>query len=830
MGWLPGGNATTPRDTFHQLSPSAKPSAHSASAHVISSFRCTLPAIVLGALLFGNLLLFSANPRLWPACPPDRDAVDALVLAGLQPRGASGGGGGGGATGGRALQPSVSLVVERPANDAGAAGGESGAAGEATEWWRKKDSAYSPTGGKGGGGTPPLAYGILSAKNDSARAARLLLAIYHPLNHYAARVDIDDPEETLALKTKIAAHPALSRRANIVVIPDPEVVTYQGSTLLSATLRLAHVHIASGVQWDWFINLSAADYPLMSQDDALSRPLLHISPPHPPHPPHPTHRTHPPQPPSPPSPPSLRNPLTSPSPPNSLSLSSPRSNPLIPLTLLTISHLTLTPSSPDMLYLFPLLLIPSACAQTCSISSRTWIAASLSWTQRRAPIRVSRRLASYDYRQRAVNLDRELFLPQPPTLPTLSPHPYPLNFLLACYRAVKQDRAHREHTLPILLPPLPHNSPLTPLLPPPAPPTLIPHPYPFSALLSSYRQRAVNLDRALFQAHRGHKLFYSLRNPPSFLPPYVPSPTSYRQRAVNLDRALFQAHRGHKLMWDVRPAATRFHVFMVGSAYSPSFPIHTSTLRSLQLDQGVLRPSQAAMSALTVNLSSRLAPIASYWLVIPLPSPSLPSPPLPSPPLHSAPLHSTPLLSPPLPSPHSALQAATDGPPPLPILPHSVCFVLTCHLFHAPFTFLLLQLDQGIVSLFALRPMGARHLNPPLLPQKPTTRPSSTNSYGSPPLKSSSSPSTPLTPLQAATGSRRLVPSCDTSYGSPSSPLYGSSPPAPYMPCPIPPRPPHRTRSRLQLDQGVAPLPARRFMVAHQLNSRLYLSPLHSVA
>ncbi|CAI5944642.1 unnamed protein product [Closterium sp. NIES-65] len=264
MGWLPEGNATSPRDPFHQLSPSAKPSAHSASAHVISAFRCTLPAIVLGALLFGNLLLFSANPRLWPACPPDRDAVDALVLAGLQPGGASSGGG---LQAVGTLQPSVSVVVERPAGGAGAAGGESAAAGEVAEWWREKDSAYSPIGGKGGGGTPRLAYGILGAKNDSARVVRLLLAIYHPLNHYA--VHIDDPEETLALKTKIAAHPALSSRANVVVIPDPEVVTYQGSTLLSATLRLAHVHIASGAQWDWFINLSAADYPLMSQDDML---------------------------------------------------------------------------------------------------------------------------------------------------------------------------------------------------------------------------------------------------------------------------------------------------------------------------------------------------------------------------------------------------------------------------------------------------------------------------------------------------------------------------------------------------------------------------------
>ncbi|CAI6009241.1 unnamed protein product [Closterium sp. NIES-65] len=206
-------------------------------------------------------------------------------------------------------------------------------------------------------------------------------------------------------------------------------------------------------------------------------------------------------------------------------------------------------------------------------------------------------------------------------LPLLSPqpshNPLPPPSLCLPAASMKQDRAHREHTLPILLPPLPHNSPLTPLLPPPAPPptppTLIPHPYLFSALLASYRQRAVNLDRAF-----------------------------YRQRAVNLDRALFQAHRGHKLMRDVRPAVTRFHVFM------------------------------------------------------------------------------------------------------------------------------------GIASLLELRPMGARHLNPPLLPQKPTTRPSSANSYESPPLKSSSSPST--APLPALLSPPQLA--------------------------------------RLQLDQGVSSLPAIRPMGA----------------
>ncbi|CAI6009239.1 unnamed protein product [Closterium sp. NIES-65] len=73
-----------------------------------------------------------------------------------------------------------------------------------------------------------------------------------------------------------------------------------------------------------------------------------------------------------------------------------------------------------------------------------------------------------------------------------------------------------------------------------------------------YQQRAVNLDRELFLS-KFPTLLHTHYHPHT---PFLPLPTSYRQRAVNLDRALFQEHKGHKLMRDVRPAATRFHVFM----------------------------------------------------------------------------------------------------------------------------------------------------------------------------------------------------------------------------------------------------------------------------
>ncbi|CAI5526665.1 unnamed protein product, partial [Closterium sp. Naga37s-1] len=120
--------------------------------------------------------------------------------------------------------------------------------------------------------------------------------------------------------------------------------------------------------------------------------------------------------------------------------------------------------------------------------------------------------------------------------------------------------------------------------------------------LVRYCQRAVNLDRALFQGTEGTGSLYSLPTPNSpflhhphkplfpFPPLSLPLQLPYRQRAVNLDRALFQAHRGHKLMRDVRPAATRFHhatyTFNAPSLFPA--PLPAARTPSRLLDQGAV--------------------------------------------------------------------------------------------------------------------------------------------------------------------------------------------------------------------------------------------------
>ncbi|KAL3510635.1 hypothetical protein ACH5RR_030036 [Cinchona calisaya] len=62
--------------------------------------------------------------------------------------------------------------------------------------------------------------------------------------------------------------PAIRAFGNVDVVgkkPDP--VTYMGSSNIVAVLRAAAILLKVDSGWDWFITLSAMDYPLITQDD-----------------------------------------------------------------------------------------------------------------------------------------------------------------------------------------------------------------------------------------------------------------------------------------------------------------------------------------------------------------------------------------------------------------------------------------------------------------------------------------------------------------------------------------------------------------------------------
>ncbi|KAM7488379.1 hypothetical protein LguiB_025863 [Lonicera macranthoides] len=121
--------------------------------------------------------------------------------------------------------------------------------------------------------TPPsLAYLISGSANNSGRILRLLYSVYHPKNHYLLHLDLSAPQtdrDFLALT--VQSVPLFRAAQNVNVIGKADFAYKKLSSSVSSILHGASLLLRLSDNWDWFINLSAADYPLVTQDD-----LLHI--------------------------------------------------------------------------------------------------------------------------------------------------------------------------------------------------------------------------------------------------------------------------------------------------------------------------------------------------------------------------------------------------------------------------------------------------------------------------------------------------------------------------------------------------------------------------
>ncbi|XP_014492751.1 beta-glucuronosyltransferase GlcAT14A [Vigna radiata var. radiata] len=117
---------------------------------------------------------------------------------------------------------------------------------------------------------PRFAYLISGSKTDLDKLWRTLLALYHPLNHYIVHLDLESPLEVrLELASRIEKQPIFSEVGNVFMIQKANMVTYRGPTMISHTLHACAILLKRTKDWDWFINLSASDYPLVTQDDLL---------------------------------------------------------------------------------------------------------------------------------------------------------------------------------------------------------------------------------------------------------------------------------------------------------------------------------------------------------------------------------------------------------------------------------------------------------------------------------------------------------------------------------------------------------------------------------
>ncbi|KAM3405616.1 hypothetical protein ACQJBY_008240 [Aegilops geniculata] len=116
---------------------------------------------------------------------------------------------------------------------------------------------------------PCFAYLVSGSAGEAGRLRRCLLALYHPRNHYILHLDAEAPvSERTELAAFVAEHPVLAAVGNVRELQKPN---HQGSiTMVTTTLHAAANFLhGPGADWDWFINLSASDYPLVTQDDLM---------------------------------------------------------------------------------------------------------------------------------------------------------------------------------------------------------------------------------------------------------------------------------------------------------------------------------------------------------------------------------------------------------------------------------------------------------------------------------------------------------------------------------------------------------------------------------
>ena len=142
----------------------------------------------------------------------------------------------------------------------------------------------APTPPSPAAGSPPrIAFLISGSAGDASALRRVLLALYHPRNRYILHLDAEAPDsDRTSLAADLASHPAIAAAANVRVVDRANLVTYRGPTMVANTLHAAAAFLwghagDGGSQWDWFINLSASDYPLVTQDGKCAPPFFYIS-------------------------------------------------------------------------------------------------------------------------------------------------------------------------------------------------------------------------------------------------------------------------------------------------------------------------------------------------------------------------------------------------------------------------------------------------------------------------------------------------------------------------------------------------------------------------
>ncbi|KAK8589057.1 hypothetical protein V6N13_087935 [Hibiscus sabdariffa] len=140
----------------------------------------------------------------------------------------------------------------------------------ASEYVESKVELDTPPPPPPGPTLPRFAYLVSGSKGDLEKLWRTLHALYHPRNEYLVHLDLEaPPEERSTLASRIDNHTIFSEVGNVYMITKANMVTYRGPTMVANTLHACAILLKRNKDWDWFINLSTSDYPLVTQDDLI---------------------------------------------------------------------------------------------------------------------------------------------------------------------------------------------------------------------------------------------------------------------------------------------------------------------------------------------------------------------------------------------------------------------------------------------------------------------------------------------------------------------------------------------------------------------------------
>jgi hypothetical protein len=120
-----------------------------------------------------------------------------------------------------------------------------------------------------------IAYFVQIGEDAILLLPRLLAKIHHPDNTYILHVDSKVPEGKRA-QVHALVESAPHYQKNMHFLPS-EMLTYKGVSMVLNTLGAITLARSVNQQWEYFINLSGTDYPLLSSDAQrrlLARPCM----------------------------------------------------------------------------------------------------------------------------------------------------------------------------------------------------------------------------------------------------------------------------------------------------------------------------------------------------------------------------------------------------------------------------------------------------------------------------------------------------------------------------------------------------------------------------